>query len=80
MAVLYRRKVSSTEAGEGRVMITKDRVSRFPAPGERCGFGYPKRRSHARNVFGLTLSSAAASLVFKVRTNETPQQFRERDA
>ena len=35
MAVLYRRKVSSTEAREGRVMITKDRVSRFPAPGER---------------------------------------------
>ena len=27
-------------------------------PAERCGLGYPKRRSHARRVFGLTFSKA----------------------
>jgi hypothetical protein len=34
-------------------------------PGERWGFGKPNRRSHARNVFGLTFNNAAASLVFR---------------
>ena len=32
-------------------------------PLERCGCGKPNRRSHARKVFGLTFSKAAASLV-----------------
>jgi hypothetical protein len=34
-------------------------------PGDRCGLGKPNLRSQARNVFGLTFSNAAASLVLR---------------
>ena len=36
-------------------------------PADRCGMGKANRDSHARRVAGVTLSSAAASLVFRYR-------------
>ena len=48
-----------------RSAATSPCVNSLCLPGERCGLGKPKRRSHARRVFGLTLRSAAASLVLR---------------
>ena len=58
-------EIDSPSCSASRSAAISPCVNRRCLPGERCGFGKPNRRSHARSVLGLTFSNAAASLVFR---------------